>query len=363
MANVVLENVIAAEPKAGKTALEMVERGARKRWWVRRGTKRRGFWYEDAKGEKITDEEQLERIKSLVIPPAWTGVRISPSASHRLQAIGIDTSERVQYLYHPQYAARQQRKKFEKIVRFGEHLPLLRRKTNEDIEREDLSRERVLAVVIRLINELYFRIGSEHSVKRYRTYGVTTLRNRHLEIKRNGQLIFSFKGKHHIYHRRVIVDKELAMLMQDIKAIGGAKLFEYYDEEGRIRPITPRDVNEYIKAATSPEFTAKDFRTWGGTLLAAIKLAEIGLPEDESKAKKNLVNAVKHVATHLGNTPTVCRGCYIHPTVFELYCQGRTLTEFRKKVERAIHRIEPEYEPEEKALLDMLRAQKNGKPA
>ena len=156
----------------------MVERGARARWWLRRGTKRRGFWYEDAAGKKITDEAQLERIKSLVIPPAWTNVRISPSARGRLQAIGIDTSDRVQYLYHAQFAARQQRKKFEKIERFGEQLPALRRKTNEDIAREDFSRERVLAVIVRLINELYFRVGSEDSVKRYRTYGVTTLRNR-----------------------------------------------------------------------------------------------------------------------------------------------------------------------------------------
>lgn len=352
--------IISPEPaKPEKSATGMVERGARKRWWRRCGSKR-GFWYEDAGGKKITNEEDLVRIKSLVIPPAWTHVRISPSAGSRLQAIGIDTSERVQYLYHAQFAARQQRKKFEKILRFGEQLPALRRQTNEDIAREDLSRARVLAVVIRLINELYFRVGSEHSVKRYRTYGVTTLRNRHLEIKRNGSLIFSFKGKHHIHHRRIIVDKELAMLMQDIKAIGGARLFEYYDEEGRVRPITPRDVNEYIKAATSPEFSAKDFRTWGGTLLAAVELAEIGLAEDERQAKKNLVKAVKRVAEHLGNTPTVCRGCYIHPTVLELYGQGKTLEEFRKRVERQIHRIEPEYEPEEKALLNMLGAQKNG---
>ena len=354
------DNLTAEPVKPEQSAVEMVERGARARWWRRCGTKRRGFWYEDAAGKKITNEEQLERIKALVIPPAWTNVRISPSARNRLQAIGIDTSHRVQYLYHAQFAARQQKKKFEKIERFGEHLPALRRKTNEDIAREDFSRERVLAVVIRLINELFFRVGSEDSVKRYRTYGVTTLRNRHLEIKRNGQLVFSFKGKHHIHHRRVIVDKELAMLMRDIKAIGGAKLFEYYDEEGRVRAIKPRDVNEYIKSATSPEFSAKDFRTWGGTLLAAVKLAEIGLAEDERQAKKNIVRAVKRVAERLGNTPTVCRGCYIHPTVIELYQQGTTLTEFRRRVERYIQRIEPEYEPEEKALLNMLRARRNG---
>jgi DNA topoisomerase-1 len=303
----------------------------------------------------------LERIRSLVIPPAWKQVRISPRPMSRLQAIGIDTSGRVQYIYHPQYAARQQRKKYEKIESFGEHLPALRRRTNEDIARDELSRERVLAVIIRLINDLYFRIGSELSVKRYRTYGVTTLRNRHLEIKRGGRLVFSFVGKHHIRHRRIVVDEELAMLLNDIKKIGGARLFNYLDEEGKAHPVRPRDVNEYIKAATASEFSAKDFRTWGGTLCAAIELAEIGKAEDESQAKKNLVRAVKHVAEHLGNTPTVCRACYIHPKVFESYLAGVTLEEFRRRVERSIKRIQPEYEVEEVALLKMLRAQSNGK--
>ncbi|MDQ3816734.1 MAG: DNA topoisomerase IB [Acidobacteriota bacterium] len=288
-------------------------------------------------------------------------MRISPRARSRLQAIGIDTSGRVQYIYHPQFAARQQRKKYEKIERFGEHLPALRRRTNEDIAREELSKERVLAVIIRLINDLYFRVGSEESVKRYRTYGVTTLRNRHLEIRRGGRLIFSFVGKHHIRHRRIVVDEELAMLMNDIKKIGGSRLFNYLDAEGKARPVKPNDVNEYIKSATAPEFSAKDFRTWGGTLLAAMELAEIGKPEDETGAKKNLVRAVKRVAEHLGNTPAVCRACYIHPKVLESYLSGVTLAEFRRRVERSIKRIQPEYEVEEVALLKMLRAQSNGK--
>lgn len=344
-----------AEAKAGHSLIETIERGARARWWRRRGSKRRGFWYEDAKGRRLTKEEDLERIASLVIPPAWTHVRISPSARSSLQAIGMDTSGRVQYLYHPQFAARQQRRKFEKIERFGDYLPALRRKTNDDIARTDLSRERVLAVIVRLINDLYFRVGSEMSVRRYRTYGVTTLRNRHLEIKRGGRLIFSFVGKHHIRHRRIVVDEELATLMHDIKRIGGSKLFNYLDEEGRAHPIKPRDVNDYIKAATAPEFSAKDFRTWGGTLLAAVELAEIGKAEDEKQAKHNLVRAVERVAERLGNTPTVCRNCYIHPAVLDSYLQGRTIEEFRRRIERSIRRIQPEYEVEEVALMKMLK--------
>ena len=353
----------AVASKAERSPVEIVERGIRARWWRRRGSKRQGFMYEDAAGRSITDAAELERIALLVIPPAWEHVRICPSARGRIQAIGIDTSGRVQYIYHPQFAARQQRKKYEKIERFGSYLPALRRKTNADIQLEGFPRERVLAVVVRLINELYFRMGSESSVKRYRTYGVTTLRNRHLEIKPGGHLSFNFVGKHHVRHRIIHVDEELAMLINDIKKIGGSKLFEYYDAEGKVRAVRPRDVNDYIKAATAPEFSAKDFRTWGGTLLAAIELAEIGKAEDESQAKRNLVKAVERVAERLGNTPTVCRGCYIHPKVLESYLQGVTLKEFRRKVERSIRRIQPEYEPEETALLNMLRAQANGQTA
>lgn len=344
-----------------KNPQEVVERGARARWWRRRGSKRRGFFYEDHKGQRINDEAHLERIRSLVLPPAWTHVRISPSARSHLQAVGIDTAGRIQYRYHPRFAAERQMKKYKKIERFGERLPSLRRITNEHVALEGFPRERVLAIVIRLINDLYFRVGSEASVKRYRTYGVTTFRNRHLEIKRGGQLIFSFVGKHHIRHRSIIVDEELAAAMRDLKALGGPKLFEYVDEDGRVRPVTPRDVNEYIKAATEAEFSAKDFRTWGGTLLAAMHLAEMGKPEDQKQSKHNIVQATRRVAEHLGNTPNVCRSCYIHPAVFEQYAEGLTLEEFRPKAERFIRRLQPEYEPEETALLKLLGARANGK--
>jgi DNA topoisomerase-1 len=349
-----------ADVRPAKSLVSAIERGPRARWWRRHGTKSRGFWYEDARGRHITDEAALERIKSLVVPPAWKHVRIAPGAHCRLQAIGVDKLGRVQRIYHPQFAAKRQRAKYEKIIRFGESLPALRRRTNEDIARDDLGRERVLAVVIRLINDLYFRVGSEESVKKYRTYGVTTFRNRHLQIERGGRLVFTFTGKHHIRHRRIVVDEELATLMRDIKAIGGAKVFEYYDENKKVRAIKPRDVNDYIKAATSPEFSAKDFRTWGGTLLAAVALAELGKAEDERQAKRNVVRAVKQVAEHLGNTPAVCRSSYVHPLVIESYLKGTTLEEFRPRRERRVQRQQPEYLPEERALLKMLKAQSNG---
>jgi DNA topoisomerase-1 len=274
----------------------------------------------------------------------------------RLQAVGIDKAGRVQYKYHPGYAAAQQKKKYDKIVRFGEQISALRRRTNEDIQADGFPRERVLAIVIRFINDLYFRVGSEESVKRYRTYGVTTLRNRHLEIRPGGQLIFSFVGKHQIKHRRIVVDEEMATVMRDLKALGGPKLFEYIDSEGRVRPVTPRDVNEYIKLAVGAEFSAKDFRTWGGTLMAALTLADTGGSANEKEAKRDIVRAVKRVAEHLGNTPAVCRSCYIHPAIFDYYLQGITLESFRGKKERYIRRLQSESEPEERALLKMLRA-------
>ncbi|HEX8686662.1 MAG TPA: hypothetical protein VF654_09170, partial [Pyrinomonadaceae bacterium] len=306
-----------------------VTRDRRARWWRRAGSKSRGFRYETADGRPVTDEASVERIKSLVIPPAWREVRISPSPRSPLQAIGVDKLGRVQRIYHPAFVARRARRKYEKIERFGAALPALRRKTNEDIAREGLGKERVLAVVVRLINDLYFRVGSEESVRRYRTYGVTTLRNRHLEIERGGRLVFKFTGKHHIKHRRILVDEELAALVGDIKSLGGSKLFQYVGEDGRVRPVTPRDVNDYIKAAAGPEFSAKDFRTWGGTLMAATELAEIGCCDETGRLKKNLAAAVKRVAERLGNTPTVCRSCYIHPKVLEAYERGRSIEEFR----------------------------------
>ena len=345
------------ENGGAKGAAAGVARGARARWWRRRGTKRGGFRYEDAAGKPLTDEAALERIRSLAIPPAWTQVRVCPAARGQLQAIGLDASGRVQRIYHPAFAARQARRKYAKIERFGEQLKNLRRRTNEDIALEGLPRERVLATVVRLINDLYFRVGSEESVARYRTYGVTTLRNRHLEINRAGRLVFAFVGKHHIKHRRILVDEELAALVGDIQSLRGKRLFQYWDEENkRPVPIRPRDVNEYIKAATTPEFSAKDFRTWGGTLLCAVELAELGKPADDREAKRNILHAIRAVAEHLGNTPAVCRSSYIHPVVLESYCRGVTLDEFRPRRERRIKRQQPEYLPEERALLKLLRA-------
>jgi DNA topoisomerase-1 len=341
-----------------KKAREIIEKGRRAKWWQRKGGKSKGFRYVDANGKIIGDEAHLARIKSLVIPPAWKFVRVSPAASSGLQAVGMDTTGRVQYLYHSKFRQKQEKKKFEKIEKFGEYLPRLREITNRHLELEGFPREKVLAVMMRLINSLYIRLGTEKSVRHYKTYGITTLQNRHLEVKRGGKLIFSFVGKHHVRHRKILVDKDLAAVLQEIKAIGGArKLFNYLGEDGRARPIKPKDVNEYLKTATAPEFSAKDFRTWGGTLLTALELADLGPGANEKEIKKNICEAIKNVAEQLGNTPTVCRASYIHPAVLRTYEKGITLDEFRAKRGRAIRRIEAEYEPEEKALMKLFKAE------
>ena len=336
-------------------AKQTIEKGPRAKWWKRCGSKSKGFHYVDANKRRITDEESLERIRQLVLPPAWRFVRISPRAGSRLQAVGMDTRGRVQYRYHEKFCERQANKKFCKIVDFGRQLPKLRTVTNEDIALEGFPREKVLAVMMRLINSLYIRVGTEKSVRHYRTYGITTLANRHLTIKRGGVLVFDFVGKSHIKHRKVLVDEELAGVMKELKDLGTTrKLFHYLDDGGKPHPISPVDINRYIKEATADDFSAKDFRTWGGTLLAAIRLAELGKAEDEKIIKKNVVRAVKEVAEQLGNTPTVCRGSYIHPDVIKYYETGTTIDDFRPRKSRLIRRIESDYDPEEKALLRML---------
>ncbi len=337
-------------------ARERIETGKRAKWFQRKGSKAKNFKYLTTKGERISDEKQLERIKSLVIPPAWKYVRINPSAGNKIQAVGMDKTGRIQYIYHPKFAENQQRKKFAKIEKFGEYLPNLRKVTNEHLSLEGFPREKVLAIMTRLINSLYIRVGSEKSVKHYKTFGITTLQNRHLEIGKKGELIFSFVGKHHIKHRKILVDAELAQLMKELKSLGGArKLFHYLDAENKPRPIKPNDINQYLKTATAPEFSAKDFRTWGGTLLAAVELAQIGCCNDEKNLKKNILKAVKKVSEQLGNTPTVCRSSYVHPTVIKSYEKGVTLEEFTERKKQRIKRLNEEYEPEEKALMKLFR--------
>jgi len=340
-----------------KKAAEIIEKGKRARWWKRKGSMKRGFTYVDADGKRLTDEAHLERIRLIVIPPAWKHVRISRSMSSSLQAVGMDTTGRIQYLYHQKFSEKQKRKKFSRIEKFGEYLPKFRKITNEHIALEGFPREKVLALMMRFINSLYIRIGTEKSVKHYKTFGITTLQNKHLKIARRGQLIFDFVGKSHIKHRKILVDEEVAAVMKELKELGGArKLFHYLDGDNKARAVKPGEINSYIKAATAPEFSSKDFRTWGGTLLAAVELAKIGKAEDENQLKKNIIKAVKKVAEQLGNTPSVCRSSYIHPAVLTAYESGTTIDEFTPAKSRRVRRLENDFEPEERVLIRLLQS-------
>src|SRR5688572_29144707 len=334
-----------------------IEKGRRANWITRHGRRAGRFSYRNGDGRPVADEETLGRISSLVIPPAWTHVRINPFGGGKIQAVGIDSTGRVQYRYHPIFAAKQQKLKFAKIERFGLALPQLRRVTNEHIALDGLPREKVLAVVMRLINSLYFRVGTDQSARIYRTYGVTTLQKRHLTVGRKGELRFDFVGKSHVQHRKLIVDEELASIVKEIASLGrGRKLFRYLNGDGKPKPVTPSQINAYLKAAAGPEFSAKDFRTWGGSVLAAAEFAVLGPAESEAQLKKNIVRVVKKVAEELGNTPTVCRGSYIHPTVIEAYSAGITIEEFRRKRSRQIHRTAAELDPEESALIKLFES-------
>ena len=301
--------------------------GRRRKWLLRLGATPRRFRYVDATEKSIVDKAVLNRIRLLAVPPAWRYVRISPSGTTQLQAIGVDGSGRIQYIYHTKFTARQQRKKFFKIERFGEYLPNLRKITTEHISLNGFPREKVLAIMIRLVNSLYIRGGTDKSVRSHKTYGITTLRNDHLTIGRKGKLVFEFVGKSSVSHRKVMVDKELATILRELKVIGSKrKLFHYLDEAGLPHAVKPEELNSYLKTLTSAEYSIKDFRTWGGTLLAALKLAEIGPAPDKAKIKKNIADVVKSVSKSLGNTPKVCKESYVHPVIFEAYSHGIVLT-------------------------------------
>ncbi len=346
----------------------IIEKGSRAKWLQRQGSKSKGFRYVDASGKTVSDKQAIERITSLVIPPAWQFVRISPYSGGKLQAVGMDITGRVQYIYHPDFTKKQHRRKFAKIERFGEHLPALREQTNKDIVLDGLPREKVLAVMMRLINSLYFRVGTDASAKIYRTYGITTLRNEHLLIRNHGQLCFQFTGKSHVKQRKMFVDRSIAAIMRKLKQIGPKrKLFHFIDEDGKPRPIQPTDINRYMKSAVGDEFSSKDLRTWGASLQCARELARLGIAEDEKAATTNIVTAVKHVAEELGNTPAVCRSSYIHPAILDAYEAGITLKKFKTKRDRKIKGIQKLRSPDEAALLKLFKhsakgnARRNGK--
>ena len=328
----------------------------RKGGWRRRGSKSRGFRYYDGRGREITDPAKVERIDSLRIPPAWRDVWISPGPRAKLQAVGLDSAGRKQYLYHPYFRAEQERAKFDKLVRFGERLPNIRSAMAEHMDREHLDRERVSAIALRLINVGWFRPGAERYAKESRTYGITTLRKSHVKV-RGQRIALDFRAKHKVWVRTAIVDAELADAIDELCDLpGGRRLFRFRNGDGELVSLSERHLNHYVQEHMGEDFTVKDFRTWGGTLLAAIGLAERGTAETEAQSKKVVTAVCRSVADKLGNTPAVCRASYISPPVIEQYMDGRTIDDFRPRHLRVVSARDTELDVEEQALLSLLRS-------
>ena len=328
---------------------------ARRGGWRRLGSRGR-FRYVDARGRPVTTEDALERIESLRIPPAWRDVRISPKPGAKLQATGIDSAGRVQYLYHADFRARQEQAKFDRLVRFAEKLPDLRAAMAEGMELEPLTHEWTAAVAVRLINLGWFRVGDERYAKKFRTFGITTLRKGHVRV-RGSRITFRFRGKHRAMVRTAIADEELAEAVRELLNVkGGSRLFRYRNGDDSLCSLTGAHLNDYIQEHMGEEFTAKDFRTWGGTLLAAVALAEHEVAESETEAKRAIAAVMRTVGERLGNTPAVARSSYVSPAVIDQYLDGRTIDDFRPRHLRVVGARDVALDREEQALLSLLRS-------
>jgi DNA topoisomerase-1 len=327
---------------------------ARTGGWRRVGSRRR-FRYVDSRGRRITDPAKLARIEALRIPPAWREVRISPRPSAKLQATGIDAAGRKQYLYHASFREAREQAKYEKLIGFAERLPSLRALMAEHMEKESLDPDRICAVATRLINLTWFRVGDERYAKQYRTFGITTLRKKHVSV-RGRRVTFSYQGKRRLWVRTAVVDDEISEAIRDLLRLrGGGRLFRYR-ANGEIYNLSSRRLNDYIRANMGDDFTAKDFRTWGGTMVAAIAFAEHGPAESQAQAKRVIAAVMRKVGEQLGNTPAVARSSYVSPAVVEQYLDGRTIEDFRPRHLRVVRAREIELEPEEQAVLSLLRS-------
>ena len=288
----------------------------------RRTRSGKGFAYRDPGGGLIRDRQALDRIRTLAIPPAWTDVWICPDATGHIQATGRDGKGRKQYRYHDAWIRRSSEAKFDRLPAFARALPRLRQRVEADLGRRGVCRDKVLATAVRLLELTLIRVGNARYAKQNRSYGLTTLNKRHLDL--NGTaLTFAFRGKSGVEHEVRVRDRRLATVVRSLRELPGQQLFKYRDGDGTPCVLTSDDVNAYIREAMGDGFSAKDFRTWAGTVSAARALREAEPPASAADAKRRITACVKAVAGLLGNTPTVCRSSYIHPRVFELYQSGQ----------------------------------------
>ena len=310
------------------------------------------FEYLDTQGKQIRDERRLLRIKRLAIPPAWTDVWICPSANGHIQAIGRDARRRKQYCYHERWREVRDENKFDRLAQFAKALPNIRRRVAQDLNLPGLPRRKVLATIVRLLERTFIRIGNEEYARENKSFGLTTLKNRHVTVK-GAQVRLRFRGKSGRHHEVDVADRRVAKVIAKCQDLPGQDLFQYLDEEGEVQNVTSQDVNEYLREITGEDFTAKDFRTWGGTVLAAIALSTQGNFETKKQAKSNIKTAICAVAELLGNTPAVCRKCYIHPVIIEAYL-NRTRIAGLNGAAKALK--QPDLRTAERSVLKFLHA-------
>jgi DNA topoisomerase I len=308
----------------------------------------------DASNKALRDREQLDRIKSLAIPPAWTDVWICPHANGHLQATGRDAKGRKQHRYHPEWRRVRDETKYNRMIAFGKALPKIRRRARQDTRLRGLPRNKVVATVVRLLEMSLIRVGNEEYARNNHSFGLTTMRDRHVTVS-GSTLRFRFRGKGGKEHSVDIDHPRLAKIVANCQDLPGQELFQYIDDNGDRQTITSDDVNSYLREITGQDFTAKDFRTWAGTVLAALALREFERFDSQAQAKKNIVRAIERVAERLGNTPSICRKCYVHPTVIDAYLDGSMLETIQRRAEQQIAQSLDKLRPEEAAVLALLQ--------
>lgn len=327
---------------------------------IRRRKSGKGFTYTDPQGRTVKDRKEIERIRKLAIPPAWTDVWICPRANGHLQATGRDARGRKQYRYHPDWREARDETKFGRMIAFGEALPKIRERIGRDMALRGLSREKVLATVVTLLEATLIRVGNKEYARQNNSFGLTTLRDQHVDVS-GSTLRFEFRGKSGKEHQVEIQDRRLARIVRQCRDLPGQTLFQYLDENGERQRVSSEDVNAYLRETTGEDFTAKDFRTWGGTVLALSALLEAGSCESEKEANRAVAEAVKRVAGQLGNRPAICRKYYVHPAVIETFLQGSLPQTLGEAVEGAEEEDEADgLRRLETGVLSLLRG-RNGR--
>lgn len=314
----------------------------------------RGFSYRHPDGRPVRDPVTLRWIRSLAVPPAWRDVWISPDPKGHLLATGRDSRGRKQYRYHPRWRAHREEAKFGRILAFGRALPRIREAVEADLAARGLGRRKVLALVVRLLETTLIRVGNEEYARTNRTFGLTTLRDRHLVVE-GERLRFVFRGKGGRRHEVSLRDRRLARLARTCRDIPGQELFQYLDEDGVRQKVDSGEVNGYLRSIAGEEFSAKDFRTWSATVLAAWALSELEAVDSEAAAKRNITRAIEQVAGRLGNTPTICRKSYVHPEILQAYMDGSLIEALRERIERELREDLAGLGPEEAAVLALLQ--------